>query len=316
MNPQMTPIKINEINKSVPDLDLFISAVSFEQRAFTLLDSITQSKVKKIWFCFNENEGEFYSDNMDKATQYSNHNFLKFSTDDPLITAQTLAEKFNEPGTFKNVLLDVTTFTHEGLLIVYKFLDLFKEKIENLYIGYVGAKEYSINESSDDDKWLSKGTKTIRSVLGYPGILNPSKKNHLIILFGFESERVSKLIENFEFDKVSVGLGPEYDSILPNHYTINRKRHLEILKQYPFAETFEFSLKDPFSTKAQIEQQINKFNDYNVVIAPLNNKLSTIGVAMVALENIKVQICYVRAHEYNYKGYSTPSEECYVMKVI
>lgn len=313
----MNPIKVNELSDNIPDLDLYISAVSFEERAFTILDSFENSKIKKIWFCFNENEEEFYAENMQRATRYPNHDFLPFNTDDPLVTAQTLSEKFNESNaTFENVLLDVTTFTHEGLLIMYKFLNIFMGNIKNLYVGYVGAKEYSTNEKSNDEKWLSKGTKTIRSVLGYPGILNPSRKNHLIILFGFESERVSSLIEDFEFEKVSVGIGPEYDSILPNHYTINRERHLEILKQYPFAGTFEFSLTDPFSTKSQIEEQINKFHDYNVVIAPLNNKLSTIGVAMVALENIKVQICYVRAHEYNYKGYSSPSDECYVAKIV
>jgi hypothetical protein len=89
-----------------------------------------------------------------------------------------------------------------------------------------------------------------------------------------------------------------------------------MLKQYPFAETFEFSLTDPFLAKQQIENQIKNSNGYNIVITPLNNKLSTISTALVALENIKVQLCYLRAHEYNYKGYSSPSDDCFLVKMF
>ncbi len=311
----MTPINLANIQGHLPEIDLFISSISFEHRSFSFLNAIDKSKIKKNWFCYNENEQEFFLENINIATKYDNREFVIFSTDDPVVTAKALFDEFDKLEIQNNVVIDISTFTHEGLLILYKLLDLFKYKIKNLFIVYVGASEYSTNEPLDDDKWLSKGTKTIRSVLGYPGILNPSNKNHLIILFGFESERTAKLIEDFEFDKVSIGIGPEYDSIKKKHYSINRKRHLELLEVYPFAEQFEFSLTDPSSTKEQIVSQINKYEGYNIVIAPLNNKLSTLGIAMAALENPRIQICYVRAHEYNYKGYCKPSDDCYLIKL-
>ena len=311
----MMPIKLSNIHNKLPVIDLFISAISFEERSLSLINTLDDNHVRKIWFAYNHNEKEFYLDKLILAETKNNSELIEFSTDNPIITAQTLANKFNSLTKLENVLIDITTFTHEGLLILYKFLDLYRYKISNLYLAYIGAKEYSVNESEDDNKWLSKGTKTIRSVLGYPGILNPSNKNHLIILFGFESERTAQLIENFEFDKVSIGIGPENDSIKTNHYNINRKRHIDMLKQYPFAETFEFSLTDPLSTKIQIENQIKKYEGYNIVITPLNNKLSTIGTALVAIDNSKVQLCYLRAHEYNYRGYSIPSDDCYIIKI-
>jgi hypothetical protein len=209
----MIPIKLSILQEKLPRIDLFISALSFEERSLSLINVIDESHIKDIWFAYNENEVDFYLDKLEFARNRKNAELIKFSTDNPIITAQTLSSKFNSLDLLDNVLVDITTFTHEGLLILYKFLDLFRNKIKNLYLAYVGAKEYSTNETDDDKKWLSKGTKTIRSILGYPGILNPANNNHLIILFGFESERTSQLIENFEFDKVSIGIGPENDSV-------------------------------------------------------------------------------------------------------
>lgn len=312
----MIPIKLNEIASRVPNVDLFICSISFENRCFSFINSAESDVFGRIWFAYNENEKEFYEENIQIAKSYKNSEFLKFSTDDPILTSKTLLGKFQALPLMQNLLVDISTFTHEGLLILFKFINVFKEKFSKINLVYVGAKEYSTNVVNDSEKWLSKGTKSIRSVLGYPGIINPSYKNHLIILFGFESERTSKLIESFEFDKVSIGIGPESDSIQNSHYKINRKRHVDLLKTYPFVETFEFSLTDPFEAKSQIEFQISKYENYNVVITPLNNKLSAIGAALVASDNPKVQLCYVRAHEYNYKAYSIPSDSCYLVKIL
>lgn len=312
----MKPVKLKDINSILPEIDLFISAISFEKRCFSFIDSVYKKTiVKEIWFTYNENEKEFYEENLRHSETYAKSKLIAFSTNDPIITGKALLKNFQDLKKISNLLVDVSTFTHEGLLILFKFIDLFKEKCENLFVVYVGAKAYSLNEQNDEEKWLSKGTKTIRSVLGYPGILNPSQKNHLIILFGFELERTSKLIEDFEFDKVSIGIGPEQESIDPSHYAINRTRHINLIEKYPFAETFEFSLIEPSDTCRQIEAQIKKYQDYNVVIAPLNNKISTIGVALVALKDPKIQICYVRAHEYNYKAYSEPADDCYFIPI-
>ena len=214
-----------------------------------------------------------------------------------------------------SVLIDITTFTHEGLLILVRFLSAFKEKIGNLFFCYTGAEDYDPKQNDPQLKWLTKGIKTIRSVLGFPGVHDPSKPNHLIILFGFESDRTQRLIQNFEFEEVSLGFGAKNSSISNSHYEINRSRHEELLKLYPFAKGFEFSLTDPVAAKSQIVEQIEKLPNHNTVVVPLNNKLSTIGAGLLAIENPRIQLCYVRAHEYNLNSYSTPSEKFFLFKL-
>lgn len=309
----MKPINLNEIGNKLPQIDLFIGAVSFEERCFSFIDNIDSSQFSTIWFTYNENEKEFYSENLNKAKDISSE-LIEFSTDDSLVTGKNLLEKFSNLESNINILIDISTFTHEGLLILIKFISLFKLKFRNIYSVYVGAKSYSVNEQ-DDNKWLSKGTKTIRSVLGYPGVMNPSQKNHLLILFGFEIERTERVIEEFEFEKVSIGVGPEKDSISSTHYDLNRKRHIDLLNKYNIAETFEISLTDPFQAATVINEQISKYPNFNIVITPLSNKMSTLAVALVALKNPKIQIAYVRPHEYNFQGYSEAADECFFLQI-
>ena len=215
----------------------------------------------------------------------------------------------------ENIVLDITTFTHEGLLITLKYLKLYKEHYNNLHLVYVTAKEYSINESDIEKKWLSKGIKRINSVLGYPGNINPAKKNHLIILFGFEEERTFKLIQELDFDTISLGFGSSDDSIHYEHAKINQERHEVLFKIIPNADKFCFSLRDPLTAKQQISEHIAKYPNYNTVIAPMNNKLSTVGAALVSFEHPEIQLCYAKPKEYNIEGYSSPSDECYLMKL-
>jgi hypothetical protein len=314
----MEPIKHSEINTLVKEIDIFITSVSFEERCFTAIQSLKKDSFKEHWICYNKNEVDFFSNNLEKLKSYSNnYSMIEFDLDAPIITANSLLKKFKSLNTkADNLLVDITTFTHEGLLILFKYIIMYKSNFNNIYLLYTGASDYDVNEKNDDKKWLTKGIKSIRSVLGYPGVLNPSKKNHLIILFGFESERTQKLIENFEFDKVSLGFGAERDSIKNTHHQINIKRHLALLDAFPTAEKFEFSLRDPYIAKGQILKQVSKYPDYNVVIAPLNNKLSTIGSALASNEKPEIQLCYIRAHEYNLNGYSSASDQCYIVKLV
>lgn len=40
-------------------------------------------------------------------------------------------------------------------------------------------------------------------------------------------------------------------------------------------------------------------DDYNIIIAPMSNKISTLGVAYAALKNPNIQICYASTNQYN-----------------
>ena len=69
-------------------------------------------------------------------------------------------------------VIDATTFTRESLLILVRFLKQSLKTSDSVQFLYAPAKEYSIG-TQYEDKWLSRGIREVRSVLGYPGDFLP-----------------------------------------------------------------------------------------------------------------------------------------------
>ncbi|GAB2546678.1 hypothetical protein [Spirosoma aerophilum] len=305
----MATIKAKSISSvfSKESIDVFISSSSFEDRCFEIPRHL-DFEIKHTLIFFNSNEEQKIITNANLLTQLFHNNVksVDLSSDDPIGNYikihKSLLSIFSHKGL--NLFVDTTTFTHETLLVLLKIICLNKTNFNKVIFGYVGAKDYSYNTVIDNDKWLSKGIKEIRTILGYPGYTDPTLKNHLIILFGFESERTEKLIEYYEFNKVSLGFVSLGNAIQSNHYKINYERHCLLLDRFPFAEKFEFSLIDPVVTKKNILALVQNNSDYNSVVAPMNNKISTIGAGLAAIENADIQLSYAKPLLYNSKAYS------------
>jgi hypothetical protein len=212
------------------------------------------------------------------------------------------------------VLLDITTFTHEHLLILMALIRSHGLSCK-IQIGYIGAAEYSTN-TDEESVWLSRGVQQVRSILGYPGGMAPSKRLHLIILVGFEVERARALIEIMEPSRLSLGIGAAEKSISARHY-IRNERFSNRLKEFlgtqaqiqTEVDTFTFSCVDADEVRGAILMQAAKYTEFNTVICPMNTKISTIGVGLAALQDPRLQVVYAVVAEYNEAGYSTPGEE-------
>lgn len=208
-----------------------------------------------------------------------------------------------------NFLIDATGFSHELLVIVIGLLNN-ENKLPNCTILYTGADEYSFN-TDPTQKWLSRGVLDVRSILGFPGEMLPSKGLHLVIMAGFEVERAAEIITRYEPEILSIGVGGKDHSVSNEHHDYNVQSHKEIialLQRMRGASDnifeFEFSCIDPILTRDKILSHTNQYNNYNTVVCPLNTKLSTIGATLAAIENPKIQLCYSQPREYNIHGYS------------
>lgn len=314
-------IKSEYIYKELVDLNVqvFISSSSFEGRCFVIPNEIKDLKIKKYYF-FNANEVELIATNAEKLCELSRDNSEKIdlNSDYPVLNFEKILELLHkittENNNKSNVFIDITTFTHETLAILLKVLDIYKSIKGKIYLGYIGAKGYSINESEVKDKWLSKGIESIRTILGYSGYTDPTFKNHLVVLFGFESERTKRIIEEYEYDVISIGLGKVMGSIQSDHQKINAERHQMLMEEFPTANKFDFSLINPVEAKDDILSFLAQehFLNLNTVISPLNNKISTIGACLAAFENEKIQLAYAKPLLYNINGYSEPDDIVYI----
>jgi hypothetical protein len=231
----------------------------------------------------------------------------------------------------QKVIVDITTFTHE---IVLMLLMLFKQKYNKIDVtfAYSNAKDYDQSEdgkSLQGGKWLSKGIDEIRSILGYPGDLFPAQQTHLIVIVGYEYDRAISIITEMEPTSLSLAFGKSnsFTAEAPDtngkHY--GAREHFEevvsdAISIVPKGRIYDFdiSCNDPQQAKADIQKHLSQYSEAidgkNIVLFPLNNKVSTLGAGLLALERRDIQLCYAPALVYNYSNYSIPGDECYLFK--
>ena len=302
-------------------IDVFICCASYEDRCRSVADVINPESIKSALIAENKNLSLYVGSN----AKYLRNRFggstvdVALDSTDPIKTAdnlnRALIESIGDESAVR-YLVDVTTFTHEGLLILLRLLRQHLIQPKEVTLVYTGAKENNPGKPVEDI-WLSKGVDSIRSVLGYPGEILPSNENHLLILVGFEVERASKLIECFEPNIISLGHGKRGTETGPGHHKTNEyfaKLLSQTIAKYGVSvKDFEFSCSDPYATEQALMEHCKTLPDSNHIIAPMNTKPSTIGSALVAIENEKIQLCYAQASQYNFENYSSPSDSCYIM---
>ncbi len=303
-------------------VDVFICCGSFEDRSRTAAEAIASDAPRHVIVAENGNLKALVSANSERLRdRFGDRSVLAMiDSSDPLETSDGLAKALgriprDEPLKY---LTDITTFTHESLLILLKLLSLHLGADDKLFFVYTNAAEYSVGDP-DGDKWLSKGVVDVRSVLGYPGDYVPSRPSHLVILVGYEHERASGMIEVVEPDSISLGYGRPGTAVDPKHQGANKYFHDLVKKAAGIYGgqvcEFHFSCQDPWDAKRAVLERISRKSGHNALVAPMNTKISTIGAALAALEDESIRLCYAQPLQYNSERYSSPGSECYLFQV-
>ena len=310
------------INEILPSSYAFICFASFEGRSVSVPLALNTKAIDRAFVLRNvsHNAERENKENVEQICNYIHcHELIDLNLSIPASVADAIAEVVRGlvNGDKKTVVVDISTFTHEALLILLKLLHDNMEKLDKIYCLYNGASKYS-GGVSPNEIWLSKGCRDVRNVIGYPGLLKPSSKNHLILLTGYEYERATRLIEILEPDLLSLGDGNEpTDS--------NHEKAMDYFKekfkkwkdgfQGVVCNSFPFSCSNVEETIVALNQIIEKFPNENYIIVPLNTKLSTVASAMVALHDNRIQLCYAIPEMYNSQQYSTPSDNVTIINL-
>ena len=304
---------LNEFRSCDRRYDLFICSASFEDRCLAVASSIDLRMIETALVCRYSGYAELSEDNNTKLleTMAEKSKGISFDKDAPLSIYDTLYDAISECQP-KSVIIDISTFTRETILII---LMLFKQeafKDIEVTLCYVPADRYSDcnGENNTNDIWLSKGVNAIRTILGYAGSYTSLKKTLLIVLVGFEKERAEFLISSFEADKLYLGCVPPKESHNEELSRINKANFDRLVSLVGECNVFEFSCRYLQQTHDSLKEIIeaNK-EDYNIIISPMNNKLSTLAVANVAFEYPDVQVCYASTNQYNTEAYSSPADK-------
>lgn len=303
----------NSINKDLPQEYAFICFSSFEKRCLTIPMLIDRACVKKAYIIRNTDEisAKYNAENTKQITaQFECSEIIGVNLSKAISIAEAMTNivgnlvKENE----KKIVIDISTFTHEALLILMRLLYANRESFEVIKCLYNGASSYSCGDSPQN-MWLSKGCRDVRNVIGYPGKLDSTKKKHVIVLTGFEIERATGLIELLAPEILTLGNGSEPTESEHSQIMEYFKEKFDSWKDNfvgMLTESFKFSCRDVKKT-IDILEGITRGKEDNFLIIPLNTKLSTIAVGVVALKNPEIQVCYAVPEIYNMKNYSEPS---------
>ena len=313
-----SPVKLQELKNIINyEVDYFICSASYEERCLGIPKNIAECNINNIAIFCNNDFIAHYNENEKKIVSFfpeSKCCIINLNTKHPAPNALVILNFFDGITDIekKKFFIDTTTFTHESLLVLYKVISLRKIPIENVLYSYLNASNYSTNEIDLDKKWLSKGIGEIRNVIGYSGFMNPLKKNHLIVLVGIELERTKSLIDKIEPNSLSLGVSYDHCSKSPAAIELNKTKHTELCDKYLDSESFEFTVLAPKPVTEKLAEISAKHSDCNIIIAAMNNKISTIGAGSFANTNPAVQISYATALQYNIQGYTEPGEDCYL----
>ncbi len=312
----------SEVNEYLQPKYMFICCASFEKRCLTIPTCLSKESIECAYIIKNIGSTSCKLNELNArqiTSKIGNAKIMEADFDAPVSISSCISAIIGQIiGIRKHdLVIDISTFTHEVLLVLTYYLHRYIKQLGSITMLYNGADSYS-SYDSQEKIWLSKGCRIVRNVIGYPGILKPSLKYHLIILSGFELERATRLIEVLEPDVVTIAKGS--DPIEKSHSAIMRYFENEFMRwknglQCIDCDSFAFSCRDVDSTINAIEGYIKSRKEENIILVPLNTKISTVASALVALRNPRIQLCYTIPEVYNSDNYSTPSSNVTVIDI-
>jgi|TergutMp193P3_1026864.scaffolds.fasta_scaffold11832_4 hypothetical protein len=301
----------SKLSEHLPDNFVLIGYASFEQRSTTVSLSVNSNRVNKAIIFHTKGNDDQRSKNIINEQFNSHLEFIELDINNPIDIGRRMTYEIKKLLLINTALvIDITTFTHETLLMLLKLIYTNIKYFSSVTCLYNGAEEYSVDDLPEQ-VWLSKGCRDIRNVIGYPGLIRPSAKTCLVLLTGFELERATRLIELIEPDKLALGSG--FDPLNEKHAKLMEYFNKEFIKWQEsyksiIQTSFNFSCKNIAQTVNELNKIIIENPKDNYIIVPLNTKLSTIATAIVALQSKKIQVCYSIPEIYNTKNYSRPSD--------
>jgi hypothetical protein len=315
---------LDELFGKLPSKFIFVCFASFEKRSTVIANKIDSNQAESV-FVFR-NIGTEQNEDHSKLIK---SNFASSKVCEMLIDIQypiSVSHSCNElidrikSDTIQHlpVVIDITTFTHECLLLLLRHM---QDKLlcdREIYCLYANARDYC-EGASLDEIWLSKGCKDVRNVIGYPGLFLPNRKTCLILLTGFEVERATRLIKLVDPEKLLLGIGisptHENNAVAMSYFQERFNEWISGCKTMQNCETFSFSCTDVGETIRVLQNLTESSDEYNYIIVPLNTKVSTIAVAAVAFTNQEIQVCYGIPEVYNTDNYSTPGESVRIISL-
>jgi len=296
----------SRLPRYINHVDLFISAIGWEERFLRGWTILSEKKVKvekKLLFYFDKVLD--HNGNPKDCEKEFDTSFCVTSSDlrlrvdlydeiEGLLDFEGYIGKILPATKSVNIVTDISVIVKPYIFLLLRHL--ISLNLERLCFLYTEPMVYNT---------LTLGTMVAKDVPGYSGAKDMRKKDALIILLGFEGNRAVEVLNESNPDLTIPVIGfpsykPEFrdKSIMENKELLSEN---DILKNLRFAPA-----NDPFETKRLLEDIYSQYNrKYNLTIVPLGTKPMAFGSCLFAMEHRDCRIVYSYPKEY----FSKPSED-------
>ncbi len=216
------------------------------------------------------------------------------------ISSQLINVILRGAETGSEYMLEMSTMPR---FVLWSILSLFRIEAERrtVEVLYHEPLEYGSG-------WVSRDPMKPFLVPRCGGLTKLGNPTALVIVAGFDTERVSHLISVFEPSLVLVGLqeGDRFKNYSRNHLTNER-----VLAELPYATTFSLDSYTEDAGLAKLESVIAPLlATYNVLAASIGPKPSALGLMRVRDVHEEVGLVYSPSRDYN-SDYSEGLGKCH-----
>lgn len=288
---------------------LFITSASYEERSRAVPSAFTSDyKCKNALIFYNE---EFIG----RGKTKSNLNFINkklisiaervdvipTTLGSPTDIIRSIHERLNEDlikFIGQTVTIDISTFPRSEILLLLRYITM---------LNTDGPIRVLYTRPSSYGKWLSKGCKAIYTVPSFGGTQIPGRKKLLIVLSGYEEERILNLIHEHEPSKIIYVIN---NPPTKNDFLMLNLSAIQNICKTEDIEKIDASGADPFVFCEQMHEVLNNYKrEYNIFISPMGTKIQTVGLFLLFKKHPWFQITMASPNDYNVTGYSSGYDE-------
>jgi hypothetical protein len=174
-------------------------------------------------------------------------------------------------------------------------------------------EEYSADPSrwTDDERMgLDRGTLNVRTASEFPGVHSSQLPNRLIMLPGYNRDRVRKVISNVDSQfLVELDSAPIAWLVGSPHLQEDSWREAAISQIHgipPTHESLPLSTFDYAETLSVLERLYGKWGrKCNLTISPMGSKFQALGCALFCIARPDVRVVFAQPEEYNVARYTS-----------
>lgn len=287
--------------------DIFICHSSYEPRCLTQVSNFNDRKFAMAivfgsgkWKTDAVYKGH-HEDILEALRERTSNNVSSLILDrgDKIEFLTKLHENLNEVEKSSNILVDISTFPRDRLLMILRYLALNFDPA-NVVLHHCSPESYA-TDKSDENAWLAQGVKRVEAVPGFNGLQKSRAGCLVIIQLGHEKERPQITATSLEPDKLAIlhqgDLQYKHGVIRISH--ANNSTLIEAFEA-KIVERTNVSYNDWAKAKAEICRIYQKYHkSFNIFISPNGTKIQLLGALAAALKFPEIQIRYAEPQVYN-----------------